>query len=85
MAGTSIVRDTRFTACFTGGTMADCPCTDTDAQKAAFASDAVSYLKHRKEMETTINMSFKNNIANHPNQIMTRKVDLPLLAFAELK
>lgn len=46
---------------------------DTDEQKKQFAEDPKAYLEHRKEMETKINTSFKNNIADHPNQKMARE------------
>ncbi|KAG5762447.1 hypothetical protein H9Q72_009448 [Fusarium xylarioides] len=45
----------------------------TDEQKKKFAEDPKAYLEHRKEMETKINTSFRNNIAEHPNQKMTRE------------
>lgn len=47
---------------------------DTTEQKASFGDDEVAYLKHRKELETIINKSFRNNISRHPNQKMTRDV-----------
>ncbi|CVL03471.1 related to steroid monooxygenase [Fusarium proliferatum] len=45
----------------------------TDEQKKQFAEDPKAYLEHRKEMETKINTSFRNNIADHPNQKMARE------------
>ncbi|KAF5591075.1 steroid monooxygenase [Fusarium pseudoanthophilum] len=45
----------------------------TEEQKKKFAEDPKAYLEHRKEMETKINTSFRNNIADHPNQKMARE------------
>ncbi|KAL6364108.1 hypothetical protein LRP88_03541 [Fusarium phalaenopsidis] len=45
----------------------------TEEQKDAFAKNPEAYLAHRKEIETKINTSFRNNIANHPHQKLGRE------------
>ncbi|UPL03006.1 hypothetical protein LCI18_013940 [Fusarium solani-melongenae] len=45
----------------------------TEEQKHSFAKDPQAYLAHRKEIETKINTSFRNNIANHPHQKLGRE------------
>lgn len=54
---------------------------DTEEQKNHFASDPAAYLSHRKAIETKINESFRNNIADHPNQKLAREVR-PSIALA---
>ncbi|KAM5372510.1 hypothetical protein ACJZ2D_007548 [Fusarium nematophilum] len=45
----------------------------TEEQKETFAKDPKVYLLHRKAIETKINESFRNNIADHPNQKLARE------------